>query len=404
MYNNRLYRGIFLSEYIKSIRAQLIEDIKSLDGKKNLDLENEKKKLLKDYTLGPLELGEPKPSEPKRKKKTVNNDWGQQYETDIQEMKITVSFEGNGDLFYCSPTTSVMVYPKLDNIDVQRKLIHFTIELSELKEEIYRKEVGKVISDIKVNIPNINKDILPWDSALEGFIDSELSRFEGFISQKNSFFESIGLNVNSQADKFITPSPVTRKSIPKPRLEETGNIKKIHPKLKDEVYQDIITTLNNVGRAIERKPSLYKGKGEEDIRDMFLLFLETRYEGTSATGETFNKKGKSDILLRYANDGSNLFIGECKIWKGSKIFIDTIDQILGYLTWQDSKSAILLFIDNDNLENVKQAVKTDIAKHVNYIQVVQETNESFSYIMTLPEDNSVNINMEIIFFHLPDRK
>jgi len=404
MYNDRLFHGTFLSDFIKSVRASLIEEIKSLDGKRNLDLEQEKERLIDKYTLGPLKLGEPIPSEPIRKKKMVHNDWGHLYETDIQEMTITVPFEGNGELFYCSPSTCMLVHPKIDNIDNHRNLIHFTIELSELTEDIYRSAIVKTISDIESNIPNVNTDILPWDNGLENLINSELRRFEGFVSQKNSFFESIGLNVTSQADKYITPSPVTRKPIPKPKLEQTGSVKKIHPKLKDEVYQDIISTLNNVGRAIERKPSLYKGKGEEDIRDMFLLFLETRYEGTTATGETFNKKGKTDILLRYANDGSNLFIGECKVWKGSKIFLETIDQILGYLTWQDSKSAILLFIDNENLDNVKQTVKSDITQHKNHKTMVQESNESFSYIMSLPEDNTVNIGIEIMFFHFPGRK
>lgn len=404
MYNDRLYHGTYLSDFIKSVRANLIEEIKSLDGKRNLDLEQEKGKLLEKYTLGPLKLGEPIPSKPIRKKKMVYNDWGHQYESNIQEMKITVPFEGNGDLFYCAPSTCMIVHPKIDNIDNQRNLIQFTIELSELKEDIYRNAIGKTISDIESNIPNVNTDILPWDKGLENLINSELSRFEGFVSQKNSFFESIGLSVTPQADNYITPSPVTRKPIPKPKLKPSGGVKKIHPKLKDEVYQDIISTLNNVGRAIERKPSLYKGKGEEDIRDMFLLFLETRYEGTTATGETFNKKGKTDILLRYANDGSNLFIGECKVWKGSKVFLETIDQILGYLTWQDSKAAILLFIDNENLDNVKQTVKSDISQHKNYKTLIQESNESFSYTMSLPDDSTIEIGIEIIFFHLPERK
>ena len=137
---------------------------------------------------------------------------------------------------------------------------------------------------------------------------------------------------------------------------------------------------------------------------MFLLFLETRYEGTSATGETFNKNGKTDILLRYANDGSNLFIGECKIWKGTKIFHDTIDQILGYLTWKDSKSSILLFIDNDKLDNVKNTVKDEIQNHSSFKTVIKEGDESFSYTMTLKDDKTVNFSLEVIFFHLPERK
>lgn len=402
--HDRLHNGTFLSEFISQLRRDLIEEIKSLDGKQSIDIEREKDRLLQKYTLGPLQVADPIPSEPKREKKMIYNNWGQQYEADVHIMQIQLPFLGNGDLFYCKPSTCTLVYPKIDSINNRSKRILFTIELSELSEESYRKAVNAVVSDIKINVPNINNDISSWDSGLNNLIDSEFSKFEGFLSKKNSFYESIGLKVSSKADQYITPSPVTRKPVPIPKLVETGSIKKIHPKLKEDIYQDIITTLNNVGRAIERKPSLYKGKGEEDLRDMFLLFLETRYESTTATGETFNKKGKTDILLRYANDGSNLFIGECKIWKGTKVFLETIDQILGYLTWQDSKSAILLFIDNDNLDNVKNTVKSDIRKHSNFKTIIQESDDSFSYSMCLQEDNTVNFGLEVIFFHLPDRK
>ena len=60
-----------------------------------------------------------------------------------------------------------------------------------------------------------------------------------------------------------------------------------------------------------------------------------------ATGETFNYGGKTDILIRY--QGNNIFIGECKFWKGPKSYLETIDQILRYVTWRDTKVAIFVF-------------------------------------------------------------
>ena len=74
------------------------------------------------------------------------------------------------------------------------------------------------------------------------------------------------------------------------------------------------------------------------MRDFLLMTLCTHYPNT--TGETFNKAGKTDILVRH--EGTNVFVGECKFWKGIKAFRDTIDQILGYLTWRDSKAAIIV--------------------------------------------------------------
>jgi hypothetical protein len=43
-------------------------------------------------------------------------------------------------------------------------------------------------------------------------------------------------------------------------------------------------------------------------------------------GETFNFEGKTDILIRV--EALNVFIAECKLWKGEKQFLATIDQLL----------------------------------------------------------------------------
>jgi hypothetical protein len=52
-------------------------------------------------------------------------------------------------------------------------------------------------------------------------------------------------------------------------------------------------------------------------------------------------QGKTDILIRI--DGKNIFIAECKFWTGPKGFTETIDQLLGYLSWRDTKAAIVMF-------------------------------------------------------------
>jgi hypothetical protein len=52
------------------------------------------------------------------------------------------------------------------------------------------------------------------------------------------------------------------------------------------------------------------------------------------TAEAFNIEGKTDILVRH--EGSNLFIGECKVWSGAKGFGETVDQLFRYTGWRDS--------------------------------------------------------------------
>ena len=103
---------------------------------------------------------------------------------------------------------------------------------------------------------------------------------------------------------------------------------------------------------MERHPSTYADKDEETLRDHFLMILSTHFE--NATGETFNRNGKTDILIRH--EKSNVFVGECKFWRGEKSLDKTIDQLLGYLTWRDSKAAILMFIQIEQLDPVLEKV------------------------------------------------
>jgi hypothetical protein len=115
---------------------------------------------------------------------------------------------------------------------------------------------------------------------------------------------------------------------------------------------------------MEKKPALYKDKDEEGLRDQFLFILETRYEGISATGETFNKKGKTDIILKYTADNTNLFVAECKFWKGASEFHQAIYQLFDrYLTWRDSKVALILFVQNRDFTKVLEIVNAESEKH-----------------------------------------
>jgi hypothetical protein len=86
--------------------------------------------------------------------------------------------------------------------------------------------------------------------------------------------------------------------------------------------------------------------------------LNSHYEGT-ATGETFNGFGKTDILVRHGID--NAFIGECKFWAGKQRFAATFDQLLRYTTWQDNRLAIVLFVRQRKLLPVIETTREYIA-------------------------------------------
>jgi hypothetical protein len=121
------------------------------------------------------------------------------------------------------------------------------------------------------------------------------------------------------------------------------------------------------------------GSSSEEIRDHFLLQLNGHYHG-SATGETFNGAGKTDILVR--QEDKTLFIGECKIWRGPASFTDAIDQLFTYLTWRDTKCAIVVFCKNKKFDPVLEAMKTEVENHPQKKSKISQTESSLRYALS----------------------
>ena len=96
------------------------------------------------------------------------------------------------------------------------------------------------------------------------------------------------------------------------------------------------------------------------MRIHFLIPLNSQFAGT-ATGETFNYSGKTDILIRV--EDKNIFIAECKFWNGPQSLLDAIDQLLGYTTWRDTKTAIIVFNRNKDFSAVIAAAKETAKRH-----------------------------------------
>jgi hypothetical protein len=170
----------------------------------------------------------------------------------------------------------------------------------------------------------------------------------------------------------------------------------------DEVYKDVLKTLSDYGKDIEQKPKVYTGQDEEGLRDHFLTNLTGRYEKTTATGETFNKEGKTDILLK-DDKGNNLFIAECKWWKGAGVFHSTINQLFdNYITWRDTKVAIIFFVDNKDFSNVLGQIEDEAKKHQYYVQYLGVKDKSnFSFVFRQKDDVKNKVQVEIMFFHFP---
>lgn len=128
--------------------------------------------------------------------------------------------------------------------------------------------------------------------------------------------------------------------------------------ISDQDYHNINNIIDMCGTTMEKTARTYFRNDEEELRDHLLATLNTHYD--NATGETLEKIGKTDIHIEFENKAA--FIGECKIWHGTKLFTDAVQQLLNYSTWKDIKVSLVIFNKKNKffqgiLNNIEMWVK-----------------------------------------------
>lgn len=154
---------------------------------------------------------------------------------------------------------------------------------------------------------------------------------------------------------------------------------------EDRAYEKALQIIEEAGRQLERSAWMVRCN-EEQRRDVLLAALNSHFEG-NATGETFNLTGRTDILVRM--HGRNVFIGECKIWRGPRKFAKAVDQLLGYLAWSDRKAAIILFIETYDVMRVTAGACTVLEAHPCYLErlTVPSNSRRHSFVFRRNRDS-----------------
>lgn len=171
--------------------------------------------------------------------------------------------------------------------------------------------------------------------------------------------------------------------------------------ISEQGYADIINRINQYGQNLEKYKGLYDKFDEEGFRDFFLPHLNSISKRHTATGETFNKIGKTDILIQNEN-GNNVFIGECKIWHGKSELSKALDQLLErYVTWRDEKVALIVFNkENVNFTEVIDKAVEAVKEHRQCISYDgKRSNTSHSFTFNHPEDSNKKVKLELILFN-----
>jgi len=408
MYDTQGFRAKAFSEiagedYFKQFNESIKNDIER-QGKNyilGVDKAEFEKHLVEKYTLEPLvvDFENEEIVEPSRTIESKVDRYGETYQVDVYDFIVRYPFTGTSSLFKVQPS-AFNIYTYEIYINFKQQTVSFSFKLYQQDATAFTQTKNKLQSIFFGNLQNINKDVGSWNKQLPEFVHSLFSSIKRKYEKENSFFEAINVKVNKDTASVFVPPTIKKTIIPQPSVSDK-KVFSSEPMMAKEMYDDILRVIYDSGKSMEKKPALYKEKDEEGLRDQFLFVLETRYEGTTATGETFNRSGKTDIILKYSKDGSNLFVAECKFWHGSAEFLKAISQLFDkYLTWRDSKAALLIFVKNKEFSKVLQNVREEIKAHPYFMKDNGSRGEtSFSYIFHLPQDTDKKVFLEVLAFH-----
>lgn len=315
-----------------------------------------------------------------------------------QVVRYHVPFSGEIDLLKYKASTSIMWTTDIgiSGGEMQYDIINFSNDVGQIK-----RDWEHVFTNLKQLVGYAAADAERYNRQLESEANAAVANRKAEVVSKSSLLSSLGVPVK-KADNvpstFAVPALKKRIAIGKPTAPTTAA--KPEPTLNETVYHDILKVIHDMGVEIERHPSIYEGKDEETMRDHFLMTLAPNFD--SVSGETFNKAGKTDILIRH--DKSNVFVAECLIWRGQAQFLEKIDQLLSYLTWRDSKTALVCFVPNQEFQAVVDTAVQTIKTHPSFVRHIAKHGDGWEqYEFTLPNDSTRTVKVALMTFHFPKK-
>ncbi|MFQ5714940.1 MAG: hypothetical protein ACE5GU_12990 [Candidatus Scalinduaceae bacterium] len=328
----------------------------------------------------------------------------------IPGLQITVSipFTGDTNLWKCKPSTYTLNPPRAqvqtDYRDTNRG--HLNLVFRKPSDTVgdgqaIRNELCTAIRDIQTWLGYIRKDVEAHNKQLESTIRQAISARRDRLKTHGKVLEALDIPLKKKAGApDMRPLPIRRKVV-KP-LESKPNVPP-EPGINNEVYEDILGIIRHEGRTFESTPNTYNVHDEEGLRDIILAHLNGYYPG-EATGETFRKKGKTDICIEDNNRAA--FVAECKLWKGEKAIQEAVDQLLGYLVWRDCKTSLIVFNKSvSGFAKIQEKLPESLKAHPNFIKEVRlGEHGEWRYVFEAEDDEDRHITLHVFLFNLYVKK
>ena len=305
-------------------------------------------------------------------------------------------FIGDERLFECQPSVFRMgFYPE---ISISRGYVSFKIErtLKEMESEGSKDKLLFDLEEMKKSIQDgihdVNNNVNGFNAQLKHSIAQALTEKKKKVEQ---FFE-----ISKMLEVPIEKKRYSQEHIPLERniVPTTKHYKKEdYYCISDSDYEDVVSTIKHTLSTYERTPSSYKHMNEEDLRNTILASLNATYKG-DATGETFRNGGKTDICIE--RDNRAAFVAECKMWKGQKEIEPAIQQLDGYLTWRDCKTALIIFVKNKDFLHTLETAEKALGSIKQMRTVLKKDKNEFECIYLSESNPGQQIRIRVMLFNL----
>ena len=407
-----LQRNYLFSDYdmfsiLEGQKKAVLDEVASIDGNRllNTSVDDLCAYFVKKYRLHPPVLLEDQAvADQEEKKIDVSKDPNHYIRdpsrpcyVDGTRVKIEVPFEGDANFFKVQASTST---PSPPVAEIQGNILLLSISGTNLTTEDTISQIDRSLGEIKKHLSWIEKDVKPFNERLESLAREAIDTRRQKLLADQNLVASLGFPLKRRDDAPTTYAApeVRRKAVPElPTASSTPF--EPEPTLDMENYEHILKVAASMVQVIERSPIAFRDMEEEALRTHFLVQLNGHYEG-NATGETFNYNGKTDILIRVQN--RNIFIAECKFWSGPKGLLETIDQILGYANWRDTKASILLFNRNKNFSRILEEIPQIVEDHPKCKRKLEYKSETgFRFTLGHRDDENRELILTILAFDIP---
>lgn len=412
----RLFATAEINEYFEKKTKELIHEIDCITDQEilNSDLDGWVTYVTSKVRIEPLQLFPEhveKRMEPAQKK--FEHYYFSPYEPEYviktgAKFFYSLPFVGDHNLWSYKPTQFYMSHCLIDKVENETTdslgYVHYSTFIPESELDILGdepsftdKDSDGILSYVEGMVRFVNNDVKRFNGSIEGEIQILMTDRKERLMRLSKLSEKTGIHLDLSGSQLLPkPIPLPR-IIKKPVEKPNKKIIKIEYAIEQEQYEYLLRIIHDTGTSAEATVSSFSKLSEEEYRDVLLAAINTHYL-QPAVGEGFRRVGKTDILYTFKNQAA--FIAECKIWSGTKVVEEAIEQLFSYSTWKDNKLAlVLLNKHNKNFLEIRTTIENWLLSNTQKFK----SDSTHSWQVRIRRDaheDEVDLNISLFDLHM----